>query len=392
MFGARVLCVVVLAGFVLGLGSGPAQAWQIQTVDSGGNVGYCPSLKLDGSGYPRISYYDATNADLKYAAWNGLSWAIETVDADPAGSLSVGVAPSLALDSSGYPRISYGYEDPHPTWSLNSLKYAAWNGSSWDLQMAFSGSNTGGQKSLALDSSDVPHIAHYRCWPYGNDLLYTSWNGSSWSSQTVDDGYEGVVGSSLALDGSDNPHISYYDWDDHGLRYAVWNGSSWVSQLLDTAPRISGIAYDTSLVVDGSGNAHISYLIGDGHLKYAAWDGSNWHIETVDGATTVNLCTALALDASGHPHIVYYDDTNQVVKYAAWIPSTSSWDIETVDWVGTYMYDKISLALDDYGFAHISYYDSTNGDLKYANNIPEPATLSLLGLGGLMLLRRRKSR
>jgi len=44
--------------------------WQIETVDSAGNVGDDSALALDSSDKPHISYYDYDYDNLKYARWN----------------------------------------------------------------------------------------------------------------------------------------------------------------------------------------------------------------------------------------------------------------------------------------------------------------------------------
>lgn len=77
--------------------------WQITTLDSTGNVGWDTSLTFTPGGQPAISYYNATNADLEYAVFNGTIWTLTTVDSPGA----VGQYSSLAFTTGGQPAISY---------------------------------------------------------------------------------------------------------------------------------------------------------------------------------------------------------------------------------------------------------------------------------------------
>ena len=69
---------------------------------------------MDADGFPHISYYDASNDDLKYATLYASGWYTQTVDSEG----YVGLYTSLALDADGFPHISY-YDS-----SNNDLKYA----------------------------------------------------------------------------------------------------------------------------------------------------------------------------------------------------------------------------------------------------------------------------
>jgi hypothetical protein len=120
----------------------------------------------------------------------------------------------------------------------------------------------------------------------------------------------------------------------------------------------------TSLALDASGNPHVSYFDNTNNdLKYARKSGGVWTIETADGAGSVGEYTSLALDASGNPHISYFNISNEDIKYAR--KSGGVWTIETpVSSLKDLAYT--SLALDASGNPHISYYDHTSTDLEYA--------------------------
>ncbi|MFP4608747.1 MAG: fibronectin type III domain-containing protein, partial [Candidatus Aenigmatarchaeota archaeon] len=220
--------------------------------------GRSTSIALDGTGNPHISYRDSTNNNLKYARWTGSEWNIETVDSDG----DVGMSTSISLDSDDNPHISY-YDG-----NLN-LKYARWTGTEWNAETV-DNINEGDfprGTSIALDSHDNPHISYCHSGLY--NLKYARWTRTEWFIETVDD--EGAIGdvSSIALDSSDNPHISYARYGSNNiLLYARWTGMEWRI----TEPDTSGdsVGSHSSMALDSIGNAYISYTEDSNlNLKYA---------------------------------------------------------------------------------------------------------------------------
>jgi len=309
-------------------------------------------LTLDSNNHPHISYYDYSNGDLKYAEWTGSDWDIQTVDSNG----NIGEYTSIDLDSNDHPHISY-YD-----YSNYNLKYAEWTGSDWDIQTVDSTEDVGWDTSIVLDSDNHPHISYSD--NTNTNLKYAKWTGSDWNIRTVDS--SGAVGwhTSIDLDSNDHPHISYMDYSKTGdgdLKYARWTGLDWELETVDSYD-IVGLC--TSIGLDSNDHPHISYYDGSNvDLKYAKWTGSEWDIQTVDSNGDVGGWTSIDLDSGDYPHISYYDSSKGDLKYAKW--TGSEWDIQTVDSNGN-VGGFTSIVLDSYNHPHISYLDYSNGDLKYA--------------------------
>lgn len=191
-------------------------------VDGKEDVGYHTSLAFLPSGKPIISYRNDTEQDLMYAELvgekprNPNDWQTAIIDSDG----NVGQYTSIAIWC-GQPAISY-YDATN-----RNLKFAWFkgddrertDGSKWEETKVDDGINTGEYTSLAI-VFDKPAISYYS----NGDLKYAELLGSDsanpdhWKIIIVDTG--GGTYTSLATLLSGQPVISYYHAGTGDLKYA----------------------------------------------------------------------------------------------------------------------------------------------------------------------------
>jgi hypothetical protein len=370
-------------------------------VDSSVDVGEYTSLAFDADGYPAISYYDSDNGAMKLAYDRNndgvFSGANEIITVDDGGidnvglytSLQFGTGPAISYydSNNGDVKLAYDRNNDGDFLDTNEIIVADKGGIDDD--------NVGQYTSLAIDSSGYPAISYL---DVSNRVLKFAYdrNGNGNFSDTdeiivADDGGMGIddVGlyTSLAFDVSSNPAISYYDWTNRNLKLAYdrnGNGNFSIGDEIITVD--SGFVGEyTSLAFDPSGYLAISYRDrGNSAVKLAydrnndgVFSGAN-EIITVDDDGYVGMYTSLAFDPSGNPAISYSDDFPAYdLKFAHDYDGSGVFEADEIvvvdsdNDVGIYT----SLAFDASGQPAISHYDDTNSNLMMARFSPTAAII-----------------
>ena len=313
------------------------------------NSGAEPSMALDREGNPVVVWQedDGTSFNIYVERWDGNNWVLlgDALDVDFNQNASY---PSLALDSSDNLVVSW-VED---TSIISSSIYVKrWNGSNWEHIGGVLNVNpntiAAKRPSLALDSSGNPTVSWEECvttFLFGCsdfNLYVKRWNSGSWAQvggeldiNTIQSVYE--RSPSLALDSSGNPVVSWteYDGTSDNIYVKRWNGSSWVQLggILDANANTNQAAFSPSLALDSSGNPVVSWYESDGTSGYPfniyvkRWNGSSWVqlgdiLDVNTNQSSEN--PSLALDSAGNPVVSWseYDGT--------------SWNIYVKRWNGT---------------------------------------------------------
>ncbi|MBI3995454.1 MAG: hypothetical protein HY349_05710, partial [Nitrospirae bacterium] len=344
-------------------------------------VGQYTSLVVDSTGRVFISYYDATNLDLRYATCgsdclNTANWTSVCVDgrvsptciATGATAINTGQYTSLAQDSTG--RLHLVYQNA----SATGVRYttclpAAGNSfcaavNSWTTPVNLPGAASASTyMRLAISASSTagsPGVLHVAYQGAGTNLRYYSCDITS----------TGTNCTAAANWGAGFVNIP-----------AVSPNANWIS--LKAGPSSTGGALARlHLVFYNTGTTRFTYTTCDLTTNTTCATAANWTaIVAVDGAVAANGSTGLGIDGSGRLHVSYYNSTAQDLKYATCSPAggttctvAANWTLSClegttgatcrssipVNWnTGQYT----SIAVDSFGEVAIAYYETqTNID------------------------------
>lgn len=243
--------------------------WQIEYVDS--TAGYLgnyflsitSSIDLDTAGLPGIAYISLNVSDslhyIKYAHYNGMTWDTSVVVRDTTWyhQYPLDWSPSLEFDTQNTPHIAFHRvrSDTH----VDTLKIAHYDDtlSYWVVEPVMDCGVATYPISFKLDSQDHACIAH----GYSTGLAYTWWDGVSWHT---DYGIASIgwldVRIRLALDSLDQPHILYNHWGAVLPKYCYKNGIWHMCGPVESDTLgYGGADADLNLVFDHNGQPHISY-------------------------------------------------------------------------------------------------------------------------------------
>jgi hypothetical protein len=317
---------------------GTDNAWYCETVDDTSNdVGVYTSIAIDPTtNLPVIAYGAMSPSSLKLATtWSG-GWDIRTIDDDWVRFAS------LKIDSTGAAHIAYHRSDGTDCMYTDCFIYAkrvsAGDGNcgefNFQCDIIEKGNEVGQYPSLALNSSGQPRIAYQDgdtggLWFAQPSSSGNCGPGNTWGCYPISTSPGAGRYASLDISNNDIPHIAHYDTGK--LAYAVWVGSegncgvldAWQCDELATMGTTTHTR-DVALAVDKAGApiiAYHSYVVGDPFtvksfqvIRPAAARGLQsgncgpdnlWWCERIPDSGHIGDYSAIAVGPSGLATIAY---------------------------------------------------------------------------------------
>lgn len=321
----------------------------------GDDVGLWTSLVLDAGGMPRVAYYDATNAALKFASFDGSGWTVHTVYEEEGAE--AGRYAKLLL-AGGKPVVAFQVIEPSDGGFATSKVVIARASSATPTS-----SGDWSFEDVAVDT-ETPCRAHL-C-PDGQACVAATLQ----CTATADTCDPKCASGEACVDGLCEPEI---------------DGTK-----LDTYPEAIGGYVDMALVPGGDVGI-VYYDRIHGNLIQARKDGGAWITRVLDGQQEgpppvdtgdMGIGASLFIDAEGDWHVAYVDGFKESLRFVHVQTGTVVHEPQVVDRGASVsgepladgnhvVGDDADVYVTDAGEVRIAYQDATVGELRYAVGTPD---------------------
>ena len=310
--------------------------WHFMELDTNGITGLFTSIAVKDDDSVSIAYHDYTNRNLKIARRNGgtwsSSWSISIAD----DSDNAGTHPSIAVAPSGHEAIAYLSVSPGD--GLISLKYALFNGTSWEIETVPFGSIDGDSDiCLGFAPDGQPAIVYHQLLP--SRPAYAKFNSATWTLQIPDNTIMGGRDPSLVFLTDGNPAVSYhveynpYEESFNDMRYAYFDGIDWHHEDVEFGEEEQDdLGYFSSMKLDPEGSPVIAYYqLGRTGVHYAYKEQGEWKVEVPQLMGLVGTYCSLIIDKENLPCISYYDMGFTRLRWARSAPQIRFTEIQIAD-------------------------------------------------------------
>jgi subtilisin family serine protease len=302
-------------------------------------LGRAYDTALDAEGVLHAAYYDAQRGRLLYATRDidGLWSRSYVIDQ----SANVGSELSINIDSTGKPAVAY-FDSTN-----TAVKYAGFNGRTWNSTTLESRKHTGNNPTLAFDIDGNAYVAFYRRSGGLLQLATLNRDANTWSIQTIDGGngvnvgrYASIdVGEAARRDGLFTRYdtqvaIAYADVTNGDLKYARIDldetPATWERFIVDNTTGVSSIDLQLHAGPLRAGlQAQIGYIDStERRVKYA-YRNTNWFTETVAPSGRKGSGVNVYFDQNDNPRISYFNGTQRAI-YTAARSSAGTWSTQRI--------------------------------------------------------------
>ena len=327
--------------FLILFSSSYAQNWQITELDSSSTNKFGIVMAKDNLDSLYIMYQSGGNLHYQYGSYSnwssgstGIQQRLASIQIDTLGQIhGVGLnpgntrilycklgsadtlidtvsfyaygytGPSIALDASGRPAISFCKT------LVDSLFYGVYEGSNWSTEGIAHLSPYASASKIAIRGSDNFIAA------VSSAITYAKYHNGNWQTNVLaDQGIEGLIG--FDLDNENHGYIPYnrnYNQYLGPLNLLYETDTGWTNIILDT----SGTVYGGGIGIkfDQQNNINIVYAIITNdesmrYLKYAYRHDNSWNYEFID-SMALGFPGAMEITSDGSIHIAYLKANRQ---------------------------------------------------------------------------------